>query len=244
MKELSYKEIIGIIVLIIIIIFIINLNSDSVIETASAQEIYPLFLCPCCGKPISTECCGMAVERMAYVDGLVQGNLSEDEVIMAYIRQYGLDSFIDKDKKEEFKQKLVEEAPDNRAQIVIEPSFYDFKDVSQARGTVTVFFELKNQGTKDLIINRLETSCGCTMASIVYNGQEGPKFGMSGHGVNEEIKDWQISIPSKGKAQLKVYYDPDVHPDFRGTAIREIYVFSNDPINFESKVKVELNQVD
>lgn len=248
MDKLSSKEIIGIIVLILAIVLVLNFGTKTKLgvqaEPVLAEEIYSLFICPCCGQTIDVECCGMSAERRAYVDGLIQGDLSKDKIIMAYVKKYGLDSFKDESKKEEFKEKLVKEAPTDRPQIVIEPSSYDFGDVSQKKGIVTTFFEIENKGNKDLIINRLETSCGCTFASIVYQEKEGPKFSMPGHGINEEIQDWQISITSGKKAQLKVYYDPDVHPDFRGTAIREIYIFSNDSINFETKVRIELNQVD
>ena len=67
---------------------------------------------------------------------------------------------------------------------------------------------------------------------------------MPGHGENEEIKDWQITISPGKEAELKVYYDPNVHEEFRGSAIREISVFSNDPIDFQKSVSIELNQVD
>ncbi len=248
MEKLSSKEIIGIVVLILVVVLILNfgVKGKATIksEPVLAEDIYPLFICPCCGRTIDAECCGMAIERKAYVDGLVQGSLSEDKVIMAYIEKYGLNSFKDENKKEEFKEKLVKEAPVDRPQIVIEPSFFDLGNVSQKNGITTTIFELKNEGSRDLLINRLETSCGCTSASIVYQDKEGPKFSMPGHGTNEEIQDWQVIVLPGEKAQLKVYYDPDVHPDFRGTAIREIYVFSNDPIEFETKVKIELNQVD
>lgn len=221
-----------------------NNNLSSLIETVSAQEIYSLFICSCCGKTIDAGCCGMAQERKAYVDGLIQGNLNKDEIIISYVRKYGLDSFKDEAQKEEFRKKLVEQAPAERPIISLSPDIYDFGEVSQKEGIKTTFFEIKNDGKGDLIIERLETSCGCTFAAVVYQGEEGPKFGMPGHGLNEEIGDWQIIISAGQTAQLKVYYDPDVHPDFRGTAIREIYVYSNDPIDFEKKVKIELNQVD
>lgn len=218
--------------------------ANAIIKPVSAQEIYSLFICPCCGKTIDIGCCGMAKERKLYADGLMQGRLSKEEVVMAYIKKYGLDSFKDKSKQEEFKQKLIAQAPAIRPAITISPDSYDFGDVSQKEGTATTLFDIKNEGQGDLIINKLETSCGCTMASIVYQGQEGPIFGMPGHGKNEKVEGWQAVIPPGDSAQLKVYYDPDTHKDFRGTAIREIYVFSNDPIDFEKKVKIELNQVD
>ncbi len=222
-----------------------NLASVSkLIGTVSAKDVYPLFICPCCGRTIDVGCCGMAKERQAYVDDLVEAGISKDEITMAYIKKYGLDSFKDESKKEEFRKKLVDEAPDQRPIIVIEPSFYDFEDVSQKQGVATTVFELRNEGSNDLVIDRMETSCGCTTASVVYKDEEGPRFGMPGHGINEDIGDWQVVIPVGETAQLKVYYDPDTHGDFRGSAIREIYVFSNDPIDFEKKVKIELNQVD
>jgi hypothetical protein len=163
---------------------------------------------------------------------------------MAYIKKYGLDSFKDKNKQEEFKQKLIQAAPAIRPVITISPDLYDFGNVSQKQGIVNTFFSIKNEGQGDLTINKLETSCGCTTASIVYKDKEGPIFSMAGHGKNEKIKDWQVAIPPGDSAQLKVYYDPNMHKDFRGTAIREIYVFSNDPIDFEKKVRIEINQVD
>lgn len=248
MDKLSHKEIIGIIILILAIVLVLNFGTKTKpgvqAEPVLAEEIYSLFICPCCGQTIDVGCCEMAVERKAYVDGLIEGNLSGEDVIMAYVKKYGLDSFKDKNKREEFKEKLVKEAPESRSRIVIEPSSYDLGNVSQPGGVVTTFFELRNEGNEDLIISKLETSCGCTFASIIYQDEEGPKFSMAGHGINEQIGNWQVTVPAGEKAQLKIYYDPNVHPDFRGTAIREIYIFSNDPIDFEKKVRIELNQVD
>ncbi|MFH1407488.1 MAG: DUF1573 domain-containing protein [Patescibacteria group bacterium] len=220
-------------------------TAHSVSQPVSAQEIYPMFLCPCCGKPLDPDniCCEMAQERITFIDGLTAGTMSKEEVIMAYIKRYGLDSFVDKNQTTEFKQKLIAQAPVERPIISLNPDVIDFGDISQTEGEVTNLFEITNSGKTDLIINKLDTSCGCTSASIVFEGKEGPKFAMAGHGV-ESPKDWEIAIPAGKNAQLKVYYDPNVHPDFRGEAIREVYVFSNDPINIETKVKIELNQID
>lgn len=224
-----------------------NSNSNPIelalIEPASAQKIYPLFECPCCGKSIDQCTCGMAKERKDYIDSLAETKIFEDEITMAYVKKYGLNSFIDEERQKEFREKLVKEAPVDRPIISLSPNDYDFGDVSQNGGIATTLFELRNEGKNDLIIERLETSCGCTFASIVFKDKESPLFTMPGHGY--ENPEWKrISIPSGETAQLKVTYDPDVHQDFRGPAIREIYVFSNDPIDFEKKVKIELNQVD
>ena len=216
------------------------------IEEVSAKEIYPLFFCPCCGQPLDKNniCCGLAEERINYIDGLVKTEASEEDVIFAYVKKYGLNSFVDEERQEKFRQKLVEEAPADRPIISLSPESYDFGDISQKEGITATFFELANKGKSDLVIDRIETSCGCTSAAIVYQEEEGPRFAMPGHGIDEEIGDWQISLAPGETAQLKVYYDPNAHPDFRGAAIREVYIFSNDSIDFEKKVSIELNQVD
>lgn len=209
----------------------------------SAEEIYPLFECPCCGKSINECTCPMAKERMAYVDGLVENKASEKEVILAFVKKYGLNSFVDENKAKEMREELVKTASSDRPIISLSPDTYDFGDVSQKEGKIFTHFDLKNEGESDLVIDRLDTSCGCTFASIVFRGEEGPLFAMAGHGY-ENPTDWKVSIPPGEQAQLKVVYDPDVHRDFRGPATREIYVYSNDPIDFEKTVKIELNQVE
>jgi len=217
----------------------------ALVKPVLAADIYPLFFCPCCGQPLDKNniCCGQAQERIDYIDSLVGQNLSEKEVVLAYAKKYGLNSFVDKNKQEETQNWLAENAPAERPAISLTPENYDFGDISLVRGTVTTLFELKNEGQKDLVINKLDTSCGCTSASIVFKGEEGPRFAMAGHGIASPT-DWEVAIPPGESAKLKVYYDPSVHLDFRGYAIREIYIFSNDPIDFEKKVQVELNQVD
>lgn len=218
---------------------------SSLVEPVSAKEIYPLFFCPCCGRPLDKDniCCGLAKERIDYIDFLARSTLSKDRVILSYVKKYGLNSFVDKNKQEEFKEKLIATAPSNRPIISLTPTSYDFGVVSQKEGKIFTYFDLKNEGESDLVIDRLETSCGCTFAAIVFEEKESPFFTMPGH--SYENPEWKgVSIPSGEQAQLKVMYNPDAHKDFRGEAIREISVFSNDPINFEKKVKIELNQID
>lgn len=219
--------------------------SSYLVKPVLADEVYPLFFCPCCGQPLDKNniCCAMAQERIDYIDSLVAQGISQEEIILNYVKKYGLNSFTDEERQKEFKERLVAAAPDNRPIISLTPDFYDFADVSQKAGKVYTYFALKNEGQSDLVIDRLETSCGCTFAAIIYQGVESPYFTMAGHGYKNP--EWSgVTIAPGREAKLKVMYDPDVHKDFRGTATREIYIFSNDPINFEKKVTVELNQVD
>ena len=218
--------------------------SSSLVKPVLAEEIYPLFFCPCCGTPLDKKniCCGEAEERINYIDSLIAQNLSEKEIIISFVKKYGINSFVDENKAKEIKEELIKTAPADRPIISLNPDSYNFGDVSQKKGKVYTYFTLKNDGKSDLVISKLETSCGCTFGAIVFQGKESPFFTMAGHGY--ENPQWEaVTIPPGEIAQLKVMYDPDVHQDFRGPAIREISVFSNDSIDFEKKVKIELNQV-
>ena len=218
---------------------------SSLVQPVLAEDIYPLFLCPCCGQPLDKKniCCDLAKERIDYIDSQVSKNFPEKEIILDYAKKYGINSFADQSKAGEIKEELLKTAPQDRPIISLNHDTFDFGDVSQKKGEVFHYFEIKNEGKTDLAINKLDSSCGCTSASVVFEGKEGPRFAMAGHGT-ESPTDWKISIPGGETAQLKVYYDPNVHIDFRGEATREIYIFSNDPIDFEKKATIELNQVD
>lgn len=213
--------------------------------TVSAAEIYPMFLCPCCGKPLDPKniCCDMAKEMIGYIDGLAGDGVSKSEIIQSFVKKYGLKTFADKNKQKEFREELIKSASADRPIISLSPESLDLGDVSQKKGKISQVFSLKNEGKTALVINKLDSSCGCTSAAVVYQGKEGPLFAMTGHGT-ENPTDWQVTIPAGQTAQVKVYYDPNVHQELRGPVTREIMVFSNDPIDFEKKVSIELNQVD
>lgn len=126
--------------------------------------------------------------------------------------------------------------------ILILPKYHDFGNVSVSGGEVSTTFVIENRGTGTLIIEKLDTSCGCTTATVTYNGKESPRFTMEGHGTNP--KRWKLKIPPGGEALLKVYYNPKVHPDFRGVAMRYVSVYTNDPENPVVKVYIRVVQTD
>lgn len=129
----------------------------------------------------------------------------------------------------------------NGAKIDITPSEYDFGQVSVRRGTVNTTLTLRNTGKRDLIIKGLSTSCMCTSATIVVDGVEGPVFGMKGHGTNPT--GWSATIPQGGQAQLRIYYNPTVHKDFRGPVTRTITILTNTPLGGGKMVTIRANQV-
>ncbi len=130
---------------------------------------------------------------------------------------------------------------ENAPIIVITPDYHNFGMVSTAKGEVSALLAISNNGTEALVIRNMDTSCGCTSASIVSNGEEGPKFSMSMHGTNP--KNWQQVIPPGKSVQLKVYYNPRVHKDLRGAVTRSVSIFSNDPRHRKKEVTITANQV-
>lgn len=220
--------------------------ADMIIQPVSAQEIYPEFICGCCGKLLDPDnvCCGDMKQKIDYIDILVEVGLSKDEIIMKVAKKFGLNSLAKDEMTSIIKNKLLEAAPDYAPQIVFEQERINLGTVSQAQGITTITFNFKNNGSGDLIIDKLTTSCGCTVAAIVYQGQEGPSFTMPGHG-QDNPKDWTIVIAAGDMAQVKVYYDPNAHgpqPEDRQFITRTISIFSNDPVEFAKQLRIELEQ--
>jgi type II secretory pathway pseudopilin PulG len=82
---------------------------------------------------------------------------------------------------------------------------YDFGDIGPQQ-KVEKTFSIKNIGTKDLIIEDVSSSCGCTAALISEN-----------------------IIPPGGEAELLVTYDPRVNKDQGRFVTRKVRIRSNDP---------------
>jgi len=94
------------------------------------------------------------------------------------------------------------------ALIVEEADNYDFGTISMAGGEVRHQFKIKNTSNEAVIINKIYTSCMCTVASLsTKNGQFGP-FGMPGHGAVPRI-DQQVN--SNEEATVEIVFDPAAH---------------------------------
>lgn len=223
-------------------------NAES-IENVSYNEIYEMFACPCCGYPINAcpSSCPLAVERKNYADGLVDSGIGREKVIDAYVKKWGINSFRNESAKEEYKNYLMENAPEYRPSIEMSPKEIDLGNVSRGPYLQNTTFNIKNTGNVDLVINKLETSCGCTSAYLTIKGVKSPRFG---HWMVKEFypvpKGWQVSLSPGETGTLTVEYNTTFHPGVEGLghAIRVVTVFSNDPIEPDAEVRVLLNQVD
>lgn len=107
-------------------------------------------------------------------------------------------------------------------------TYYDFGDVSMAQGLARSTFKITNDGTADLKISNIATSCMCTKAVLEVDGQKSPEFGMPGHG-GANPAFWSAEIKPGQTANLEVIFDPNAHgPDATGPVTRAITFSSND----------------
>ncbi len=109
---------------------------------------------------------------------------------------------------------IVEEAP----QITLDSTFYSFGEIPQKGGVVTTTFKVSNTGTKELVIDTITTSCGCTGATIN-----------------------QSNIAPGENATVTVTFDPDFHEEPSGIFKRTVFIPSNDPDNPEVEFNIEAN---
>ena len=212
---------------------------------ATLDEVYPLFMCPCCGKPLDPKniCCDLAKERIDYISTLRDSGISNEEIVLTTAKKYGVNTLVNDSMKEAVRKELSRRAPNDRPKILVTPAVYDFGDVSISKGKVSTTMTVKNNGKTDLVIENIETSCMCTTAVLINNGAESPLYSMNMNDGNHPT-GWKGTIPPGEEAALRVSYDPTMHSDQRGPLTRTITIYSNDPVDPQKEARIDANQVD
>lgn len=120
--------------------------------------------------------------------------------------------------------------------IEIIPQEYDLGNVSIKDGLIKKTFEIKNIGSGDLKISDIWTSCHCTTAILKVGSKESPKFDM------EHSSFWSQNISPGQTAYLEVIFDPAFHgPLGIGSAVRIVYLSTNDSENKQSEILLNVN---
>ncbi|KKQ96528.1 MAG: hypothetical protein A3C27_02195 [Candidatus Levybacteria bacterium RIFCSPHIGHO2_02_FULL_39_36] len=113
------------------------------------------------------------------------------------------------------------------AKIGIVEANYDFGDVKYSGGNVTHAYKIKNEGTQDLVIANIFTSCMCTQAFFKKGDFKSESFGMKGHSSESAFKG---VLKPKEEAEIVAVYDPTAHgPQGIGPIARTISFDTNDP---------------
>jgi hypothetical protein len=219
-------------------------STPFVATVVEANEIYEMFTCPCCGQLLRKEeqCCGSMTQMVDFIDQRIATGSNKDDIVAATVLEFGIDRLANESDQTALRERLIANAPKDAPRINLIDTKKDLGIVTAQGGTKTTEFIIKNEGKSELIIDKLSSSCDCTSGSIIYQGVEGPRFFMAGHGYDEPETDWRVAIAPGDEAVVKVYYDPTVHLDLEGPVTRTLSIHSNDPVDFESKVLITLEQ--
>lgn len=122
--------------------------------------------------------------------------------------------------------------------LKISEASFDFGTISMAKGKVSHRFEVKNEGSGPVNIEKVYTSCMCTEANIILGSGEtfGP-FGMPGHfGFSEA----SIQVPAGEAVVIEAVFDPAAHgPTGVGLAQRSVYLETNSAASPRVEVKFQ-----
>lgn len=102
---------------------------------------------------------------------------------------------------------------------------YDFGTISMVAGKVAHSFEIRNNSSSTLALDKLYTSCMCTAAYFVKGDERIGPFGMPGHGfvpgLGQELKPGET-------AKIEVVFDPAAHgPAGIGPVDRTVFLELN-----------------
>ena len=108
------------------------------------------------------------------------------------------------------------------ANLDIPEKFFDFGIISMAKGEVEHLFTVKNTGVSSINLEKLYTSCMCTVAYIKVGEYDRGPFGMPGHGIVPKVN--KELLPNQ-TAEIKVVFDPAAHgPSGIGKIERVVYL--------------------
>ena len=103
-------------------------------------------------------------------------------------------------------------------QVAIDRKLHDFGTIPQYGGTVEATFRVSNEGSEDLVIGQLTTSCSCTSANI---GSQ--------------------TIAPGDETILTVVFDPDFHEEPLDVFKRTVFIPTNDPSTPEAEVSIQVD---
>jgi len=115
-------------------------------------------------------------------------------------------------------------------------SQFDFGTISMKNGNVSYKFEVENNGSESIVVEKVYTSCMCTTAKITdAQGKTYGPYGMPGHAGLSGI---EVEINPGEKAIVEAIFDPAAHgPSGVGLANRTVFLETNST----QTPKIELN---
>jgi hypothetical protein len=199
------------------------------------SDIYLKLKCCSCKEAFEKCTCPEAKEMKAYIDAQLENKVSRMDIFYKLAKKFSLKVIIDKKIKADLEQRLLEEKDNKYSKVIFEPATLNFQRISKKIGKVSKVVKLYNKGNINLVISNLRVSCGCTTVSLKAGKDKSPYFGVAG--VNP---GWQAIIKPGNFGELEVILDLS-HPSMGiGKQIREVFVSSNDTVNPQTDLSVEI----
>ncbi len=198
------------------------------------SEVYSKLKCCACQVSFDKCTCPEAKEIKAYIDALLESDVSKEEIFYKVAKKFSLKTILDEQVRQEVEKRLIQEAGQNHPQIVLESNSFDFGKVSKKQEKISKNFKFANQGNSSLIIKSMKTSCPCATVSLKVNKAKSPYFGTEG-----APKDWKMEIKPGEQGEAELMLDLGSSHVKPGKLIREASIVSNDPVYPEVTVRVE-----
>lgn len=178
--------------------------------------------------------CPDAREMKAYIEALIEAGVSKEDIFYKVAKKFSLNTILDAQIRADVQNRLIKKVGEKRPQIILEPDYFNFGQVSKKQGKITKVFKLHNKGNIDLIINNIKASCACATVSLKVDNNKSPYFGTGG--ANPE---WKVVVGPGQTAELETVLDLNHSSVKIGKLIREFFIISNDPLYPEVSVKIE-----
>lgn len=104
---------------------------------------------------------------------------------------------------------------------------FDFGEISMAAGRVIHNFKIKNHSAEAIKLSNITTSCMCTEAFLLYQGERHGPFGMPGHG--GPTHEMNETLAGGDTATMEIVFDPAAHgPAGIGPITRQVKLETSD----------------
>ncbi|MDP3917088.1 MAG: DUF1573 domain-containing protein [Nanoarchaeota archaeon] len=233
MKKLPRKQKILLLTTISIIAILIFLTTGA---RAIKEDIYKEFTCTCCETSLldTPDSCLMAEGMRSSIDNsALKYFYNKEKIMMDSVKKFGIPSLSRKEQKMNIGLKLINDTTSSFPSIQFDQDFVELGEISNSKGLILIDFTMENNGTADLIIYDVKTSCACLSASLIKDGQESLRAGRFSY-----PDGWNYIVKPNEKIILRGFYDPRITSWQTGSVERIITITSNDPMYFERSVRI------
>ncbi|MDP3143010.1 MAG: DUF1573 domain-containing protein [Candidatus Omnitrophota bacterium] len=175
----------------------------------------------------------------AYIEALLEMGVGKEDVFYKVAKKFSPNLILDDKIKSQVEQKLVQESGGKMPQAVLEAATFNLGTVSKKQGTIGKVFKLFNRGNDILVAKNLKTSCPCVTAALKMGKTKSPYFGTTG-----APADWQVQVNPGKSAEIEAVIDLNHRTVSVGKLIREVYINTNDLLNPEITIKLEVEVTD